>query len=51
MSCQAIQDKHKSVFDKGLGTIKRVTAKFYINPDVQPRFYKQELYRMLYSPR
>ena len=39
-SCQPILDKHKAVFEKGLGTIKGVTAKFHINPDVQPRFYK-----------
>ena len=39
-SCQPILDKHKSVFEKGLGTIKGVTAKFHIDPEVQPRFYK-----------
>ena len=39
-SCQAILDKHKSVFEKGPGTIKGVMAKFHIDPDIQSRFYK-----------
>ena len=39
-SCQQILDKHKTVFEEGLGTVVGTTAKFHINPDVQPRFYK-----------
>ena len=39
-NCQPILDKHKAVFGKGLGTVKGATAKFHINPEVQPRFYK-----------
>ena len=39
-SCQPILDKHKSVFEERLETMKGVTAKFYINPGVQPRLYK-----------
>ena len=39
-NCQPILNKHKAVFGKGLGTVKGATAKFHINPEVQPRFYK-----------
>ena len=39
-SCQQILDRHKTVFKEGLGTVVESTVKFYINPDVQPRFYK-----------
>ena len=50
-SCQPILDKHKAVFEKGLGTVKGVTAKFHINPDVQPRYTRQGLCHMRYSPK
>lgn len=33
-------DQHKAAFKEGLGRVKGTTAKFYINPDIQPKFYK-----------
>ena len=40
-NCQPILNKHKSIFEKGLGTIKGVTAKFHVDPKIQPKFYKE----------
>ena len=33
-------DRHKTVFEEGLGSVVGTTAIFYINHDVQLRFYK-----------
>jgi len=41
-SCQQILDQHKAVFEEGLGKVGGTTAKFQINLDVQPRFYKAQ---------
>ena len=35
-----ILDKHKAVFEEGLGTIRGVTAKIHVDPEVHPCFYK-----------
>jgi len=39
-ACQQILDKYDTIFKDELGTIQGVTAKFHINPDAQPKFYK-----------
>ena len=39
-ACQQVLDKHTAVFQDELGTVQGVTAKFYINPDVQPKFFE-----------
>ena len=39
-ACQKILNKHDSIFKDELGTVQGVTAKFHINPDAQPKFFK-----------
>ena len=39
-ACDEILDKHKSVFKNELGRVERMTAKFHINQDAQPKFFK-----------
>ena len=38
-ACQQVLDNHTAVFQDELETVQGVTAKFYINPDVQPKFF------------
>jgi len=40
LACQQILDKHDIIFEDELETIQGVTARFHINPDAQPKFYK-----------
>jgi len=39
-SLQAVVDKYKEVFNDELGTVKGVAAKFQIDPETAPKFYK-----------
>ena len=39
-ACQQILDKHDSISKDELGTVQGDTAKFHINPDAQPKFFK-----------
>ena len=39
-SCRQILDRHKAVFEEGLGRVEGTTAKFHVNPDIQTKFYK-----------
>ena len=39
-SCDRILDKHQSVFKDELGKVEGMTAKFHINQDAQPKFFK-----------
>lgn len=39
-SFQALLRQHQSVFQEGLGTMKGVTAKLYVDRDAKPRFHK-----------
>ena len=39
-ACQEILDQHNALFKDELGTIKDTTAKFNINPQVKPKFFK-----------
>ena len=39
-SCQQILNKHKALFADELGTVKGTTARFHIQVDVQPKFFK-----------
>ena len=32
--------KHKTVFDKGIGKLKGITAKLYLEDNAQPKFHK-----------
>ena len=50
-SCQQIFDRHKTVFEEGLGKVEGTTAKFHINPDIQPRFYKTRPVPYALQPR
>ena len=39
-SLQEVLDKHKKVFEKGLGMLKNFEAKIHIDPEATPRFHK-----------
>ena len=39
-ACQEILDQHKTLFKNELGTVKGTTAKFNIDPQVKPKFFK-----------
>ena len=39
-ACQEILDQHKTLFKDELGTVKGTTAKFNIDPQVKPKFFK-----------
>ena len=39
LSLQQVLDKHSDVFREGLGELRDVTAKLYINKDERPRFF------------
>ena len=40
LACDEILDKHKTVFKNELGKVEGMTAKFHINQDAQPKFFK-----------
>lgn len=43
VSCSLLQvllDKHQSVFQEGLGTLKNLQAKIHIDPNAKPQFCK-----------
>lgn len=43
VSCSPLQvlpDKHQSVFQEGLGTLKNLQAKIHIDPNAKPQFCK-----------
>lgn len=40
LACQQILDKHATLFKDELGSVQGVTAKFHINSDAQPKFFK-----------
>ena len=37
---QELLEEKEEVFRTGLGTLEGVTAKIYVDPDVQPRYHK-----------
>ena len=39
-ACQEILDQHNALFKDELGTVKNTTAKFNIDPQVKPKFFK-----------
>ena len=39
-ACQEILDQHNALFKDELGTVKDTTAKFNIDPQVKPKFFK-----------
>ena len=39
-ACQQILNKHEAIFKDELGTIQGVTAKFHIDPEAKPKFFK-----------
>ena len=39
-ACQEILDRHQLLFKNELGTVKGTTAKFHVDPKVNPRFFK-----------
>ena len=39
-ACQQILNKHEAIFKDELGTVQGVTAKFHINPEAKPKFFK-----------
>ena len=39
-ACEEILDKHKTVFKNELGKAEGMTAKFHINQEAQPKFFK-----------
>ena len=39
-ACEEILDKHKTVFKNELGKVEGMTAKFHINKEAQPKFFK-----------
>ena len=39
-ACQKILDQHKTLFKDELGTVKGTTAKFHIDSQMKPKFFK-----------
>ena len=39
-SLQVVLDKYPSVFQEGLGTLKRFQAKIHVDPHAKPHFFK-----------
>ena len=50
-ACQEILDQHNALFKDELGTVKNTTAKFNIDPQVKPKFFKARPSHMPYVPR
>ena len=42
LAYEEILDKHKTVFENELGKVEGMTAKFHINQDAQPKFFKAQ---------
>ena len=39
-TCKTVLDRHPSVFQEGLGTLKGFKAWIYVDPHAKPRFYR-----------